>query len=108
MSVRFALKEEAGSKGLRALLVVLVFTLALATRTYGLSSFPRFPEEFPWLGDHRGFPGLYRDEASYLDKALKLFKEPTTYQPWLHLLLIKLASFILDDSTALGSLAAIA
>lgn len=75
-------------------IITILLIIALFTRTYGLGEFPYFPPQWPYLGDKTWAPGMYRDEAVYLNLALNLFNKPTTYQPWLQLLLVHLSTQI--------------
>ena len=71
------------------IILLLIFLLALTTRTYQLNTLPYFPQRYPWLGSNP--PGLYRDETGYLKIAQNLFENPTLYQPPLFLLFINLS-----------------
>lgn len=81
------------------IIITFLFAIALITRTYKLGEFPYFPPEWPYLGDKPWAPGMYGDEANYLKYAIKLFEKPTTYQPWLQLLLVHLSTRILGTTT---------
>jgi len=78
---------------------LIIFIIALFTRTFLLDKFPYFPPEYPYLGDRPGPLGLYRDEAEYLRLAKLLPSELPYYQPWLHLVLIRLSIMLLGESS---------
>lgn len=71
-------------------ILVSLFLIALATRTYCLYNMPYFPEDVPWIG---GNPkGLYCDEAYvWLRFSENLFNRLPLYQPPLFLLFLNLS-----------------
>lgn len=87
------------------LAVALILVLAIVTRLYQLGSFPYFPPQWPWLGDHSAsacpagvsgvWPGLYRDEMSRLCDVASFPHVFTTYEPSLNILFIKASQFTL-------------
>ena len=90
------------------LAVAVVVVLAAATRLYKLASFPYFPPQWPWLGDHAAsacpagvsgvWPGLYRDEMSRLCEIAFFPHALTTYEPSINIVFVKVSQFLLGMS----------
>lgn len=90
--------RSAAPWGVDVWLLVLILVTALISRLYALDSFPYYPPQWPWLGDDPRHPGLYTDEASYLELAMALPSSLTPFQPWLQLAAVKLSTLLLGPS----------
>jgi 4-amino-4-deoxy-L-arabinose transferase-like glycosyltransferase len=84
--------------GVDAWLLALLLVAALISRLYALGSFPYYPPQWPWLGDNPRHPGLYKDEAGYMESAMALPSSLSPYQPWLQLSAVKLSTLLLGPS----------
>lgn len=74
------------------LVILIIFSLALFSRLYNLNGFPFFSPGSPSYGTgDETLKGLYIDEYATYMLANNLVKDPfhpTTYEPWLQLLMI--------------------
>jgi 4-amino-4-deoxy-L-arabinose transferase-like glycosyltransferase len=104
-SLSLRLKTHANSE---LLIIGVILTLAAFTRLYQLGSFPYFPPQLPWGGDHSQslcpagmsgvYPGLYRDEMSRLCEIAFFPQSLTTYEPSIQIVFEKVSQWLLGSN----------